>query len=339
MDFLSIFFVSLIFIFLGIISFLIFDKKNGAPQMVKPLEDRLKELDEQIRLMDRYRTIESTRLNEELKRLHTSDQILLKETKTVLQALKKPDVRGFWGEVQLKKLMEASGMLPHTDFSEQQSIETETGSLRPDIIVKLPQKKHVVIDVKTPMEAYLEAMETEDPEIYAEKMTVHVRRIKEHIDDLKRKKYAKLVEGFEFVLLYLPTEGLFSDALKIDPSLLEYGMRQDVLIVTPTSLIALLKTIALSWKEDRLRENLEQVRLLGQELHKRIVDATTHIQSMSKSLNQTVEAHNKFIGSLERRVLVTARKFEEMGAASVGSTIRTLEELEILAKEPVQDSK
>jgi DNA recombination protein RmuC len=154
---------------------------------------------------------------------------------------------------------------------------------------------------------------------------------------LKKKKYAKLVDGFEFVLLFLPTEALFSSALQLDPTILEYGIKQDVLIVTPTSLIALLKTVALCWKEDRLRENLEKVRDLGQELHKRLLDAATHIQSMSKALNQTVDAHNKFIGSMEKRVLSTARKFEEMGAAGEGNEIRLLEELESVARQLPSD--
>lgn len=333
MEYLSIFFNPLIFILLSLIIFLIFSLKKGKEEAIKPLEERLKDLDAQLQLIERYRTIESTKLAEELKRLHSNDTVLLRETQAVLNALKKPDVRGFWGEVQLKRIMEASGMLPYVDFKEQEVIGEGKGALRPDVVVRLPKNKHVVIDVKTPMESYLEALESSDPQIYQEKMAAHVRRIKEHIDDLKRKKYAKLREGFEFVLLYLPTEGLFSDALKVDPALLEYGIRQDVLIVTPTSLIALLKTVALSWKEDRLRENLERVRELGQELHKRLLDATGHIQSMSKALNQTVEAHNKFIGSMEKRVLVTARKFEDLGAANQDLHIQLLEDLELSAKE------
>ena len=231
--------------------------------------------------------------------------------------------------------MEVSGMLPYTDFLEQEVVDTDEGRLRPDIIVRLPQKKHIVIDAKSPMESYLEAIETEDADLRQEKMVQHVRRIKDHIDQLKKKRYAKLVDGFEFVVLFLPVEALFSAALQVDPTLLEYGIRQDVIIVTPTTLIALLKTVAISWKEDRLRENLERVRELGQELHKRILDASTHVLSMSKALNQAVEAHNKFIGSMERRVLVTARKFEEFGAAGQDQAIKTLDELQILAKEPV----
>jgi DNA recombination protein RmuC len=333
MEYLSIFFNSLILFLLSMIIILTFFHRKGKEDLGKPIEDRLKELDEQLHLMERYRTIESTKLSEDLKKLHTNDTVLLKETQAVLHALKKPDVRGFWGEVQLKRIMEASGMLPYTDFYEQEVVGQGKGAFRPDVIVRLPQKKHVVIDVKTPMESYLEALESTDPQVYQDKMKAHVRRITEHIDELKRKKYAKLREGFEFVLLYLPTEGLFSDALKVDPTLMEYGIQQDVLIVTPTSLIALLKTVALSWKEDRLRENLERVRDLGQELHKRLMDATTHIQSMSKALNQAVEAHNKFIGSMEKRVLVTARKFEELGASGQDQHIQLLEDLESSAKE------
>ncbi|MFZ4773176.1 MAG: DNA recombination protein RmuC [Chlamydiia bacterium] len=332
MEYLSIIFGTIVFFLLSVITILVIGQKKGVDIALKPLQERLFELDQQLRQMERFRTIDATKVGEELKKIHHADQVILKETQTLLQALRKPDIRGFWGEVQLKRLMEVAGMLPYTDFSEQEVIDTDEGRLRPDIIVRLPQKKHIVIDAKTPMEAYLEAIETEDPEIRQEKMLQHVRRIREHIDQLKKKKYAKLVDGFEFVLLFLPTEGLFSAALQVDATLLEYGITRDVIIVTPTTLIALLKTVAISWKEDRLRENLERVRELGQELHKRILDATAHVQSMSKALNQTVEAHNKFIGSLERRVLVTARKFEEFGAAGQGHEIRTLDELQILAK-------
>ncbi len=336
MEYLSIIFAFTTLFLLGITSFLTLQQKKQADQSLRPLQERLMELDQQLRSMERYRTIDATKVGEELKKMQLTDQVILKETQTLLQALRKPDVRGFWGEVQLKRLLEVSGMLPYTDFVEQGVVDTDEGRLRPDIIVRLPQKKHIVIDAKAPMEAYLEAVASETLEGKQEKMMQHVRRIKEHIDQLKKKRYAKSVDGFEFVLLFLPTEALFSAALEMDPTLLEYGIRQDVILVTPTSLVALLKTVALSWKEDRLRENLERVRELGQELHKRILDASVHVHAMSKALNQTIEAHNKFIGSLERRVLVTARKFEEFGAAGQDQEIRVLEELNLLAKEPAE---
>lgn len=332
MEYLSIVFGVLTLILLSLLTYIINNQKKTTDLTLRPLHDRLSEIDQQMRSMERFQTIDTAKMSEEIRKIHQTDQYILKEMHALLQAFKKPDVRGFWGEVQLKRLIEAAGMLPYTDFLEQEVIGSEEGKLRPDVIIRLPKRKQIIIDVKTPMESYLEALGTDDPDVRLEKMTNHVRRIKDHMDSLKRKKYAKLVEGFEFVLLFLPTEALFSSALQLDPTILEYGIKQDVLIVTPTSLIALLKTVALSWKEDRLRENLEKVKELGQELHKRLQDASVHIQAMSKALNQTVEAHNKFIGSIEKRVFSTARKFEEMGASGEGHEIRLLEELEVTAK-------
>lgn len=340
MEYLSIVFGVLTLILLSLLTYIINSQKKTTDLTLRPLHDRLSEIDQQMRSMERFQTIDTAKMGEEIRKIHQTDQYILKEMHALLQAFKKPDVRGFWGEVQLKRLIEAAGMLPYTDFLEQEVIGSEEGKLRPDVIIRLPKRKQIIIDVKTPMESYLEALSTDDPDIRLEKMTNHVRRIKDHMDSLKRKKYAKLVEGFEFVLLFLPTEALFSSALQLDPTILEYGIKQDVLIVTPTSLIALLKTVALSWKEDRLRENLEKVKELGQELHKRLQDASVHIQAMSKALNQTVEAHNKFIGSMEKRVLSTARKFEEMGASGEGHEIRLLEELEVTAKYiPLEDPR
>lgn len=340
MEYLSIVFGVLTLILLSLLTYIINSQKKTTDLTLRPLHDRLSEIDQQMRSMERFQTIDTAKMGEEIRKIHQTDQYILKEMHALLQAFKKPDVRGFWGEVQLKRLIEAAGMLPYTDFLEQEVIGSEEGKLRPDVIIRLPKRKQIIIDVKTPMESYLEALSTDDPDVRLEKMTNHVRRIKDHMDSLKRKKYAKLVEGFEFVLLFLPTEALFSSALQLDPTILEYGIKQDVLIVTPTSLIALLKTVALSWKEDRLRENLEKVKELGQELHKRLQDASVHIQAMSKALNQTVEAHNKFIGSIEKRVLSTARKFEEMGASGEGHEIRLLEELEVTAKYiPLEDPR
>ncbi|MBU6149421.1 MAG: DNA recombination protein RmuC [Verrucomicrobia bacterium] len=340
MEYLSIVFGVLTLILLSLLTYIINSQKKTTDLTLRPLHDRLSEIDQQMRSMERFQTIDTAKMGEEIRKIHQTDQYILKEMHALLQAFKKPDVRGFWGEVQLKRLIEAAGMLPYTDFLEQEVIGSEEGKLRPDVIIRLPKRKQIIIDVKTPMESYLEALSTDDPDVRLEKMTNHVRRIKDHMDSLKRKKYAKLVEGFEFVLLFLPTEALFSSALQLDPTILEYGIKQDVLIVTPTSLIALLKTVALSWKEDRLRENLEKVKELGQELHKRLQDASVHIQAMSKALNQTVEAHNKFIGSMEKRVLSTARKFEEMGASGEGHEIRLLEELEVTAKYiPLEDPR
>lgn len=337
MEYLSIIFGVFTLVLLSLITVLIISQKKTRDMALRPLQDRLFEIDQQMRAMERFQTIDTARMGEEIRKIHQTDQHILKEMHALLQAFKKPDVRGFWGEVQLKRLIEAAGMLPYTDFLEQAVVDSDEGKFRPDVIIRLPKKKQIIIDVKTPMESYLEALGTDDPDIRLEKMTGHVKRIKDHMDALKKKKYAKLVDGFEFVLLFLPTEALFSSALQLDPTILEYGIKQDVLIVTPTSLIALLKTVALCWKEDRLRENLERVKDLGQELHKRLLDASIHIQSMSKALNQTVEAHNKFIGSIEKRVLSTARKFEEMGAAGEGHEIRLLEELEVVAKQLPSD--
>jgi DNA recombination protein RmuC len=337
MEYLSIILSLLILFLLTFIAFLLFAQKQGAKNAVEPIQNQLKELDQQLKLFERYRLSDAIKIEEEFKKIHQTDAIILKETKLLFQALKKPDVRGFWGEIQLKKILESAGMLAYVDFLEQPVIGAQESRLRPDVIVRLPQKKQIIIDAKTPMESYIEAHQAEDSGIFKEKMLQHAKRIKDHIDSLKKKGYAKDSFSFEYVLLFLPLESLFSSALEADPSLLEYAYRQDVLIVTPSSLIAFLKTVATAWKEDLLRENLEQVKTLGAELHKRLVDATGHIHSMSKALNQAVDAHNKFIGSFERRVMVSARKFEELAVGTTDQPLKQLEELGAIAKECTKD--
>lgn len=288
-----------------------------AHNILAPLKEYMGRFDENLRRIEMQRSGDRESLRKQMEALAESERLLRQETVNLAKALKAPNVRGRWGEIHLRRLVELAGMVRHCDFTEQGHSQTQEGAIRPDMVVHLPGGRHVIIDAKVPLEAYLAASQAmSDPE-KEHQLKEHVRHLKAHITALGKKGYWKhLQPSPEFAVLFLPTEVILHAALDADPMLIEWSMEQGVILATPATLMGLLKAIAYGWKQESLSAHAEKISELGHELYKRINDMATHFGKVGKNLQSATEAYNKTIASLETRVLVTARKFKEFGAAS-----------------------
>lgn len=302
--------------------------------VVNPLKDSLSKFERQIQDVERQRIGAYSTLTENLRSLSTTQFNLEKETKNLVKALRAPHVRGLWGEIQLKRVVELAGMLEYCDFLQQEVIG-ETTRLRPDMIIKLPGDRSLIVDSKTPLSAYLEAVESTDEIERVAKLKEHAKQIRTHINQLSTKSYySQLKVTPEFVILFIPGEPLFSAALEQDPSLIEYSTQQNVIIATPITLIALLRAIAHSWRHEQIAKNALQITELGKHLHERLFTFLEHYQDMKKGIDKTIESYNKSVVSLETRVLVSARKLKEM-AAHQSEELPTMPSVEKAVIEPV----
>jgi DNA recombination protein RmuC len=308
------------------------NRQKAVVDLVTPVRDSLNKVDAQIQQLEVERGKAYSALHTQVQSLIATQKELQSETGNLVRALRTPNVRGRWGEIQLRRVVEIAGMLSYCDFTEQQSVTTETGRLRPDLVVKLPGGKNVVVDAKTPLQAFLDAFETTDEETRRACLANHARQVRDHMKTLAGKSYWEQFDPTpEFVVMFLPGETFFSAALEQDPGLIEQGVLNHVIPASPTTLIALLKAVAYGWNQEKLARNAQQISLLGKELHDRLRLLTTHITAMGTGLDRAVESYNKTVGSLESRVLVSARKFAELGA-SVAEDIPELEPIETTAR-------
>lgn len=289
-------------------------RRQAVERMVQPIADSLGQIGSRLEQLEVSRQHAYAGLTEQVRSLHETQELLRDQTSNLVTALRTPQARGRWGEIQLRRVVEMAGMLPHCDFDEQSTFQTEDGRMRPDVVVHLPGKKTVVVDAKVALDAYLSGIDASDDAVCKAKFVQHARQVRTHVDKLAAKSYwMQFNEAPDFVVLFVPGDSLLGVALEHDPGLMEYAVANKVLLATPVTLIALLRAVAYGWQQEALADNARQIAELGLEMQERVLTFATHFGKLGRSLDRAVAAYNDASGSLEHRVLVQARRFSELG--------------------------
>jgi DNA recombination protein RmuC len=311
-------------------------REKAVAQLVAPITEQLTKVDTRLERLDRDRLQTTTVLQEQLRGMVESQDKLRGETGALVAALRKPQARGRWGEMQLRNVVEMAGMVAYCDFAEQVTVHGDDDRmLRPDLIVNMPGGKQVVVDAKAPLQAFLDAYDATDEADRSRHLGEHARLLREHVRKLSARSYwAQFPDAPDFVLLFLPGEHFYNAALEADPTLIQQGVDQQVLIATPTTLIALLRAVHYGWQQEKVAENAREISELGRELHTRIGSVAEHVQRLGKRLGGAVDAYNAAVGSLETRVLVSARRFADHGVVGHDREIAPLEPVDRVPRAP-----
>lgn len=292
-------------------------KEKAIEHLIKPIQDALQKTEQQIQGMEKERREAYGALHTHLENMARAQASLSSETRNLVNALRRPEVRGQWGEMTLKRLAELAGMVEHCDFYEQETVRTEDGQQRPDMIVRMPDGREIVVDVKTPLDAYLSAIEKDDDESRNQELIRHARNVRNRVNELAAKAYwAQFKNAPDFVVLFIPGDQFLSAALDNDPALLEDALRQQVILATPTSFVALLRAVGYGWRQEQLAENAEKIKQVGEELYKRLGVFAGHLQKLGRSLESSTKHYNSAVGSFDSRILPSAQKFNEMGISA-----------------------
>ena len=309
-------------------------REVAVESLVRPIAEALSKAEAQIQAIERDRIDSFAGIRNQMELLASGQNLLSRETRNLVSALRRPDVRGRWGEITLRRLVELAGMTSHVDYTEQQHVATEMGGIRPDMVVHMPEQRDIVVDVKTPLEAYLAAVEAQDDETRSAQLRRHAQIVGVRIRELASKQYwAQFERSPDFVVLFLPGDQFLSAALQENPGLIDDALRQNVMLATPTSLVALLKAVSYGWKQTALAENAAEVRRLGEDLHKRLAVFAEHLAKLGKNLSTSVESFNRAVGSLEHQVLPAARRFPDLGLR-ISRDIELLDPIATLANVP-----
>jgi DNA recombination protein RmuC len=315
------------------------DREQAVENLVKPIRDALQQSQAQIAALEKSRSEAYGGIKAQLETMQLNQKSLTQETQNLVNALRRPEVRGRWGEITLRRLVELAGMVEHCDFQEQVHTTSDEKIIRPDMIVRMPDQRELVVDVKTPLDAYLEAVEAKDDAQRKLGLERHSRNVRDHIRKLASKSYwEQFSKSPEFVILFIPGDQFLSAALNEDPDLIEYALSQQIILATPTSFVALLKAVAYGWRQLALADNAEEIRRLAEDLYGRLSAFVGHMNKVGKQLASSVENYNRAVGSLERKVLPGARKFVELGIRPK-KEIEQVEPLESLPRTMVESGK
>ena len=308
-------------------------KEKNIEHMVKPLREALDKTEKQIQNIEKDRKEAYGALYQHLQHMARTQEALHDQTRHLVNALRRPEVRGQWGEMTLKRLAELSGMVEHCDFFEQEGTDTDTGRLRPDMIVRMPGQREIIVDVKTPLDAYLNAIEAGDDKTREQELQRHARNVRQRVNELSNKNYwAQFEDTPDFVVLFIPGEHFLIAALDHDRTLIEDALRKQIILATPTSFVALLRAVGYGWRQEQLSKNAEQIRKIGESLYERLTTFTTHLHKLGNSLENSLKSYNSAVSSFDSRVLPNARKFSELGI-NTSKEIEELQQLETAVKQ------